>query len=74
MTVYTLAAAGCPAPCVELPTTEPGWRELWPGELIPQGAEEWHETIRRWLPIDGGGVYRPTLDHRLKGHIVRVRT
>ena len=60
-------------PLTQLPTMEPGWRLLWDGEAIPDGAEEWHETIRRWMPIDGGGAHRETLHASLRARIKRVR-
>jgi len=72
--LYTLSAAGCPMPTLELPPAEPGYRLAWDGEELPaHGAQEWYDSIRRWMDIDGG-VYRRarSLSPTIRQRIVRV--
>ena len=39
-----------------LPTMEPGYRELWEGELILDGAEFWDYRTNRWEPCTSHSV------------------
>ena len=74
--IYSLDHFGMPMPSFPLPTQEAGYRIVWEGEEIPfQGATQWYESIRRWLPIQGGFVQTAQpLHYLLKARIIRVPT
>lgn len=75
MNSYVMASMNMDTLRVALPDWEPGFRELWRGELVPENAEEWSETIRRWMPPSVVGVpYTPHIDYRLNCRIMRLPT
>ena len=45
---------------LQLVPESPGYRLLWPGELIPAGAEEFYDRTKSWLPCERIGQYMST--------------
>lgn len=73
MPCYTLIKANMGHLALTFPTQEPGFRELWPGEIIPENAEEWSDAICRWMrPSRTGVPYSPNLQAGMICRIMRV--
>lgn len=75
MNSYVMASMNMDTLRVALPDWEPGFRELWRGELVPENAEEWSETTRQWMRPSAVGVpYAPHINYRNNCRIMRVPT
>lgn len=70
---YTLMQNNMAHLSLALPKQEPGYRELWPGEIIPEDAQEWSDLIHRWIaPARTGVPYAPNLQMGMICRIMRV--
>ena len=55
-----------------LPTQEAGYRELWAGETIPEGAEFWHYRAETWYPCTKHSIGTKVPESKIHNSLVYV--